>query len=90
MNIKINNLVVKYNGRIVGYLKVLDNLSIGFQYDNEWISNGFPISPLSLPLSHKMYIANKDKFDKLYRVFNYSLPDVWGKKKKKKTLNLLS
>lgn len=86
MNIKINNLVVKYNGRIVGYLKVLDNLSIGFQYDNEWISNGFSISPLSLPLSHKMYIANKDKFDGLYGVFNDSLPDCWGKFVLQKTL----
>lgn len=86
MNIKINNLVVKYNGRIVGYLRLFDNMSIGFQYDNEWIANGFSISPLSLPLSDKIYISNKDKFDGLYGVFNDSLPDGWGELLLRRTL----
>ena len=41
---QVRKLTVKYNGRIVGYLAHLDDDSIAFQYDDEWIKNGFSIS----------------------------------------------
>ena len=59
MNIEeVKKLNVKYNGKIVGYLAELKNGSIAFQYDNEWLKNGFSISPISLPLSNEIYIGN--------------------------------
>lgn len=74
----IKKVVVKFNDRIVGYLVELENKKIAFQYDDKWIENGFSISPLSLPLSNKIYISNKDQFEGLYGVFWDSIPDGWG------------
>ena len=78
---EINNVkkvIVKYNNKIVGYLAELENNQIAFQYDDEWIKNGFSISPFSLPLSNKVYINDKQTFNGLYGVFQDSLPDGWG------------
>lgn len=44
---ELKKLTVKYNGKIVGYLAEIDD-KIAFQYDDEWIKNGFSISPFSL------------------------------------------
>lgn len=71
-------LNVKYHGKTVGYLAELKNGSIIFQYDEEWIRNGFSVSPLSLPLSNKKYISNKPILNGLYGVFWDSLPDGWS------------
>lgn len=75
---EVQKLNVKYNEKLVGYLMVLDNLDIAFQYDDDWIQNGFSISPLSLPLSRKIYINPKKNFNGLYGAFWDSLPDGWG------------
>ncbi|MDD4251408.1 MAG: type II toxin-antitoxin system HipA family toxin [Candidatus ainarchaeum sp.] len=75
---KVKKLIVKYNNKHVGYLVDLDNSRIAFQYDDEWIENGFSISPFSLPLSTKIYENEKDYFSGLYGVFSDSLPDGWG------------
>lgn len=75
---QVKKLTVKYNGKIVGYLAQLDDTSIAFQYGDEWIKNGFSISPFSLPLSTKIYQDGKDIFGGLYGVFHDSLPDGWG------------
>ena len=48
MNINdVKKVTAKYNGRVVGYLVELEPLKIGFQYDEDWVKNGFSISPLS-------------------------------------------
>ncbi len=75
----VKKLTVEYNGKIVGYLAELKNKSIAFQYADEWIKNGFSISPFSLPLSSEIYISNKPTmFGGLFGVFWDSLPDGWG------------
>ncbi|MFA7673846.1 MAG: type II toxin-antitoxin system HipA family toxin [Clostridia bacterium] len=75
---RIRKLIVKYNEHIVGYLAELENNTIAFQYEDEWIGNGFSISPFSLPLSNQVRINKKDTFNGLYGVFQDSLPDGWG------------
>ena len=75
---KIKKLIVKYNDKIVGYLAQLEDERIAFQYDEEWLKNGFSISPFSLPLSNEIYINPKQTFGGLYGVFWDSLPDGWG------------
>lgn len=88
MNIEeVRKLNVKYNGKIVGYLAELKNGSIAFQYDNEWLKNGFSISPISLPLSNEIYISDKPTFNGLYGVFWDSLPDGWGELLVRRILN---
>ena len=84
---EVKKLKVKYNGKIVGYLAELKNGSIAFQYDNEWLKNGFSISPLSLPLSNEIYISDKPTFNGLYGVFWDSLPDGWGELLVRRMLN---
>ena len=74
----VKKVCVTYNGRIVGYLAPLDPQKIGFQYADEWIKDGFSVSPLSLPLSKEVYVSEKDYFQGLYGVFWESLPDGWG------------
>lgn len=75
---EVKKLTVKYNDNIVGTLIDFGNKKIAFQYDDEWIKNGFSISPLSLPLSDKIYINQDKTFDGLFGVFYDSLPDGWG------------
>ena len=74
----IKKLIVKYNDKLVGYLQELDNKKVAFQYDEEWIKNGFSISPFSLPLNNKVSVSKSEYFNGLFGVFNDSLPDGWG------------
>lgn len=75
---KVNKLKVKFNDKVVGYLANLEGGQIGFQYDEEWLKNGFSISPFSLPLENRVFINKKTTFNGLYGVFWDSLPDGWG------------
>lgn len=74
---EISKLIVKYNGKIVGYLAQIEK-DIVFQYDENWVKNGFSISPFSLPLTNKIYKNNNNIFEGLFGVVNDSLPDGWG------------
>ena len=76
---KYKFLEVFIDNRKVGTL-ALDQKQLGaFEYDEEWINNGFSISPRSLPLKKKVFIPKADPFDGLYGVFADSLPDGWGR-----------
>lgn len=74
---EIERLLVKYNERTVGYLLSLGE-EISFQYDDDWLIDGFSISPFSLPLKKGVFTNKKRNFDGLYGVFADSLPDGWG------------
>ena len=82
----IELVVVKYNNIIVGYLKQLENNRIAFQYDDNWLANGFSISPFSLPLTKDIFIGKMEPFNGLFGVFYDSLPDGWGELLIKKML----
>ena len=74
-------LEVYYHGQLVGYLAETPNHLIAFQYSDTWIRNGFPISPLSLPLNNTVFIPpekNRERFSGMFGVFADSLPDSWG------------
>lgn len=73
----VEKLIVGYNGMTVGYLVAKDG-EISFQYDDDWLLNGFSISPFSLPLKREIFINEKRNFDGLFGVFADSLPDGWG------------
>ncbi|MDZ4195900.1 MAG: type II toxin-antitoxin system HipA family toxin [Candidatus Izemoplasmatales bacterium] len=78
MNVNVKRLVVQYNDKVVGFLEELSNKSIAFQYDEDWMTNMFSISPFHLPLSDKVYISKSEYFSGLFGVFHDSLPDGWG------------
>ena len=68
-----------YNDKLVGTLAKTPDRLVAFEYDNEWIANGFSISPFSLPLQKKVFLPKYEPFDGLFGVFNDSLPDGWGR-----------
>ena len=76
---KIKSLQVFYNEKKVGTLALMKNNIVAFEYDSNWITNGFSISPFSLPLKKQVFIPRIDPFDGLYGVFSDSLPDGWGR-----------
>ena len=74
-----NALQVLYDGKLVGILAMTADHKAAFQYSEEWLENGFPISPFSLPLKEQVFVPTKDYFDGLFGVFADSLPDNWGR-----------
>ncbi|NLC75322.1 MAG: type II toxin-antitoxin system HipA family toxin [Clostridiales bacterium] len=75
----VKSLRVIYHGRTVGTLAATREGKVAFQYDEQWILNGFSISPFSLPLASNVYVPVKDNFEGLFGVFADSLPDGWGR-----------
>lgn len=76
---QINKLDVFYNNKIVGRLAMTRDRLYAFEYDVEWLQNGFSISPFKLPLEKKVFVATRDPFDGNFGVFEDSLPDGWGR-----------
>ena len=72
-------LKVFYNNILVGTLAKTPERVVAFEYDSDWLNNGFSISPFSLPLIKKVFIPKYDPFGGLFGVFNDSLPDGWGR-----------
>lgn len=76
----VNKLTVSYHNRKVGTLSMTpDNRLCAFQYDKAWLSNGFSISPLDLPLKTDLFIAKPEPFWGNFGIFEDSLPDGYGR-----------
>ena len=76
----IKNLEVRIDNRKVGTLAVADNYLCAFEYSDNWILDGYSISPISLPLKKEVFMPRSyDPFNGLFGVFADSLPDGWGK-----------
>lgn len=76
---RVNKLEVFYHGRSVGTMALYENRLAAFEYDKDWLSDGFSISPFSLPLEKKVFMPKIDPFDGIFGVFADSLPDGWGR-----------
>jgi serine/threonine-protein kinase HipA len=64
----------------VGTLATAGNHLVAFEYEDDWIANGFSISLFSLPLQKGVFLPrNFDPFEGLFGVFSDSLPDGWGR-----------
>ena len=68
-----------YDEKLVGTLAMASGHKVAFQYSEEWLEDGFSISPFSLPLKNQVFVPQKDYFDGLFGVFADSLPDNWGR-----------
>ncbi len=71
-------LKIYLEGHYVGRMVISPKQLCVFEYDPEFISTGFSISPFYLPLRSGIFTAKRDPFDGLFGVFNDSLPDGWG------------
>jgi len=74
----IRQIEVLYGKRLVGRLALTKDGLCAFEYDAEWLSTGFSISPFELPLRSGVFVANPSPFDGGFGVFDDSLPDGWG------------
>ncbi len=89
MNIKrISKVCVLYKGIEVGTIALTNDGLMAFEYSDNWISEGFSISPFSLPLEKKVFIAKADPLDGTFGIFADSLPDGWGRLLLDRTLSL--
>ena len=73
-----NIIHIKLNSQNLGRLTTASDGLCVFEYDADWIKNGFSISPFFLPLKTGVFKAKRDPFDGLFGVFADSMPDGWG------------
>ncbi len=76
--IKTDRIDVFINERHVGTLAETRHRA-AFQYSDEWLENGFSISPFSLPLERRLFIPEYNPFEGVFGVFADTLPDGWGR-----------
>lgn len=71
---EIDVLKVMFHTQIVGRLTLGTNSNCLFQYDKNWLNNGFSISPLKLPLKGELFEADYLPFNGNFGVFEDSMP----------------
>ena len=76
---RLNKLDVFYHDRHVGTMALYQNRQAAFEYLDDWIADGFSISPFSLPLEKRVFMPKIDPFDGIFGVFADSLSDGWGR-----------
>ena len=76
---RIKSLNVYFGERLVGKMALYRERLAAFEYSDEWMADGFSISPFSLPLEKKVFIPKTDPLDGVFGVFADSLPDGWGR-----------
>ena len=79
---RLNKLEVFYHERLVGTIALYQNRLAAFEYDSNWLANGFSISPFPLPLEKKVFIPKIDPFEGLletsHRIPNLDYDNVAG------------
>ena len=75
---RVNRVIVSIDDSIVGQLALTTDAICAFQYNDEWLNNGFSISPFELPLQKGVFLAKRTPFNGNFGVFDDSLPDGWG------------
>lgn len=76
---RLSKLDVFYHDRPVGTMALYQRRLAAFEYNSDWLTDGFSISPFSLPLEKKVFMPKTDPFAGLFGVFADSLPDGWGR-----------
>ena len=74
----IDIITVRLNSDIVGKIALSTEGLAVFEYDKNWLVNGFSISPFFLPLQSGVFTARQNPFNGGFGVFADSLPDGWG------------
>lgn len=77
----ITSLIVSYRDRVVGRLSMSPARAgvCAFEYDAQWIADGFSISPLELPLQGGVFEAKPQPFYGNFGIFEDSMPDGYGR-----------
>ena len=75
---KVQAVSVMYHGRKVGTLSMGNRSNCQFEYDKDWLTDGFSLSPLKLPLKAGLFTADYQPFNGNFGVFEDSLPGGYG------------
>ncbi len=75
----VKTIDVFADNKLVGTLTGYGRGKVAFEYADSWLSDGFSVSPFSLPLNKKLYVPENTDFEGLFGVFDDSLPDGWGR-----------
>lgn len=76
----IDRLSVEYHGKKVGTLsEATDNRQLAFEYDPLWLTEGFSISPLELPLKSGLFLTKPTSPHGNFGIFDDSMPDGYGR-----------
>ena len=76
---RLNKLDIYYHNLRVGTMALYQNRLAAFEYDGDWLIDGFSISPFSLPLEKKVFMPKVEPFEGVFGAFADSLPDGWGR-----------
>lgn len=74
----IQSVSVMYHGRKVGTLSMGSKSVCQFEYDKNWLADGFSISPLKLPMKAGLFTADYMPFNGNFGIFEDSLPGGYG------------
>lgn len=75
----LNTTRVFYHDRLVGTLSMTPgNHRCVFEYSPGWLSDGFSIFPLELPLKSGLLLPKTDYFYSNFGIFEDSMPDGYG------------
>ena len=84
----ISKIKVRFRENSVGTLQLDPSSGVCvFEYDRAWLSEGFSLSPVELPLQGGLFYADKEKFNGGFAVFEDSLPDGYGRYLLERILN---
>jgi len=83
----VQSVSVTYRGRKVGTLSMSNKHVCQFEYDKDWVADGFSISPLKLPLKTGIVTADYSPFNGNFGVFEDSLPGGYGEYLLRKVLS---
>ena len=83
----LQSVSVTYHGRKVGTLSISSRQVCQFEYDKDWLVDGFSISPLKLPLKSGIMTADYSPFNGNFGVFEDSLPGGYGEYLLRKVLS---
>lgn len=87
MIMDLQSVTVMYHERKVGTLFAGSKQNCQFEYDKDWLVDGFSISPLKLPLKSGIFTADFIPFNGNFGVFEDSLPGGYGEYLLRKVLN---
>ena len=74
---RLNKLDVFYHDRPVGTMALYQNRLAAFEYTDDWIMDGFSISPFSLPLEKRVFIPNTAATPSLPTRWARARPSRW-------------
>lgn len=83
----LQSVSVTYHNRKVGTLFASSKQNCQFEYDKDWLVDGFSISPLKLPLKSGIITAEYMPFNGNFGVFEDSLPGGYGEYLLRKVLS---